>query len=51
MVFAFPHCARRVAVLFLRANGFFCRHCNRVAYGSQSDNALGPDLAQAAESR
>ena len=39
--FACPHCSRRVAVLFLRANGFFCRHCNRIAYGSQSDDALG----------
>ena len=39
--FACPHCARRVAVLFLRANGFFCRRCNRIAYGSQSDDALG----------
>jgi hypothetical protein len=39
--FACPNCARRVAVLFLRANGFFCRRCNRVVYGSQSDDALG----------
>jgi hypothetical protein len=38
--FACPRCARRVAVLFLRANGFFCRQCNRIAYGSQSDDAL-----------
>ena len=39
--FACPNCARRVAVLFVRANGFRCRQCNRVAYGSQSDDALG----------
>ena len=38
--FACPHCARRVAVLFLRANGFFCRQCSRIAYGSQSDDAV-----------
>lgn len=36
-----PRCSRRVAVLFLRANGFACRHCQRAAYASQSDDALG----------
>ena len=35
-----PHCQRRVAVLFLRS-GFVCRPCGRIAYGSQSDDALG----------
>lgn len=40
--FACPRCARRVAVLFLRGNaGFVCRHCGRVAYGSQSDDDMG----------
>lgn len=40
--FACPRCARRVAVLFLRGNaGFMCRHCGRVAYASQSEDALG----------
>lgn len=39
--FACPNCHRRVAVLFLRVNRFFCRRCNRIAYGSQSDDALG----------
>lgn len=38
--FGCPNCTRRVAVLFLRANGFFCRRCNRIAYGSQSDDAM-----------
>ena len=36
-----PRCSRRVAVLFLRANGFACRHCQRIAYGSQSDDLCG----------
>ena len=39
--FACPHCARRVAVLYLRTDGFLCRHCNRIVYASQSDGALG----------
>jgi hypothetical protein len=39
--FACPRCARRVAVLFLRTSGFFCRRCNRIVYSSQSDDALG----------
>lgn len=40
--FACPRCSRRVAVLFLRgAAGFMCRHCGRVAYGSQSDDDMG----------
>lgn len=39
--FGCPGCARRVAVLFLRSSGFLCRHCNRVAYASQSDDAMG----------
>lgn len=35
-----PRCQRRIAVLFLR-NGFVCRPCGRIAYGSQSEDALG----------
>ena len=33
-------CPRRVAVLYLRQGVFACRHCQRVAYSSQSDDAL-----------
>ena len=36
-----PRCQRRVAVLYLRASGFACRHCQRVAYASQSDEVIG----------
>lgn len=40
--FTCPRCWRCVAVLFLRGNaGFICRHCGRIAYGSQSDDAMG----------
>ncbi len=40
--FACPRCGRRVAVLFLRGNsGFICRHCGRIAYSSQSEDATG----------
>lgn len=35
-----PRCARRIAVLFLRDGKFRCRHCGRVAYASQSDDAI-----------
>lgn len=34
--FGCPRCGGRVAVLFLRSNGFACRRCQRVAYASQS---------------
>jgi hypothetical protein len=34
--FVCPIRGERVAVLFLRAGRFACRHCQRVAYGSQS---------------
>ncbi len=37
--FACPHCAARVAVLYLRRGGFYCRRCARVAYSSQSEDA------------
>ena len=36
-----PRCWRRVAVLYLRSSGFACRHCQRVTYASQSDDAVG----------
>jgi hypothetical protein len=36
-----PVCSRRVAVLYQRSARFACRHCQRVAYGSQSEDALG----------
>lgn len=39
--FACPHCARRVAVIYLRRGGFYCRKCARVAYYSQSEDACG----------
>lgn len=39
--FGCPRCGRRVAVLYLRNLGFGCRHCCRVAYASQSEDALG----------
>ncbi len=38
--FSCPRCARRVAVLYLRRGFFACRHCQRVAYSSQSEDAL-----------
>jgi hypothetical protein len=34
--FVCPVRGERVAVLYLRAGRFACRHCQRVAYGSQS---------------
>jgi hypothetical protein len=39
--FQCPRCGRRVAVLFLRSGNFMCRHCGRVAYASQSADAMG----------
>lgn len=38
---ACPCCERRVAVIYLRGGRFLCRHCNRVTYLSQSEDALG----------
>ena len=38
--FKCPCCARRVAMLYLRGGRFACRLCKRVAYSSQSDDAL-----------
>jgi hypothetical protein len=39
--FACPNCAARVAVLYLRRGGFYCRNCARVAYYSQSEDQTG----------
>lgn len=39
--FCCPRCPKRVAVLYLRAGRFACRHCQRVAYSSQSEDVLG----------
>lgn len=38
---ACPRCHRRVAVIYLRGGLFLCRHCNRVAYTSQSEDEVG----------
>ena len=35
-----PRCAKRVALLYLRANGFACRRCQRITYASRSDDAI-----------
>jgi hypothetical protein len=39
--FQCPRCARQVAVLYLRSGRFACRHCQRVAYSSQSEDVMG----------
>lgn len=39
--FACPRCGRRVAILYLRGGYFACRLCKRVAYSSQSEDAIG----------
>jgi hypothetical protein len=36
-----PRCRHRVAMLYMRAGQFACRHCQRVSYASQSHDALG----------
>lgn len=38
--FCCTRCARRVAVLYLRGGRFACRHCQRLAYSSQSEDAI-----------
>ncbi len=38
--FSCPRCARPVAVLYMRAGRFACRHCQRVAYSTQSEDVL-----------
>ncbi len=39
--FSCPRCARPVAVLYMRSGRFACRHCQRVAYSSQSEDVMG----------
>lgn len=39
--FSCPHCGRRVAVLYMRSKHFACRHCHRLAYGSQAADKCG----------
>ena len=39
--FGCPHCRARVAVLYMRRGGFYCRNCARVAYYSQSEDECG----------
>lgn len=39
--FACPHCMARVAVIYFRRGGFYCRKCARVAYYSQSEDTIG----------
>lgn len=38
--FQCPRCARQVALLYMRAGRFACRHCQRVAYSSQSEDVM-----------
>ena len=38
--FECPRCSKRVAVLYLRSGRFACRHCQRVAYSSQSEDTM-----------
>lgn len=38
---ACPNCRARVALLYLRRGGFYCRSCARVAYYSQSEDVSG----------
>ena len=38
--FQCPRCARKVAVLYMRSGRFGCRHCQRVAYSSQSEDVM-----------
>jgi hypothetical protein len=39
--FECPGCGKRKAVLYLRQSAFKCRNCARVAYRSQSEDAIG----------
>ena len=38
--FLCPRCDKRIATLFMRNGSFACRHCQKVAYSSQSDSAI-----------
>ncbi len=39
--FECPRCCKRTAVLYLRGNRFLCRYCQKIAYVSQSQDAIG----------
>lgn len=39
--FRCPRCAARVAVLYMSGARFACRHCQHVAYASQSEDPIG----------
>lgn len=39
--FRCPRCGERVALLYMRGTRFACRHCQRVSYASQSEDAVG----------
>lgn len=39
--FGCPHCSARVAVIYMRRGGFYCRKCSQVSYYSQSEDAIG----------
>ena len=39
--FGCPNCHARVAVIYMRRGGFYCRKCAQVAYYSQSEDPLG----------
>ena len=38
--FQCPRCARQVALLYMRSGRMACRHCQRVAYSSQSEDVM-----------
>ena len=38
--FVCPHCYQRKAKLYMRRGYFACRHCHKVAYNSQSQDAI-----------
>ena len=44
-----PQCWRRVAKLYLRGSRFKCRHCQRIAYASQSEDLIGRGWRQQAK--
>ena len=39
--FGCPNCGARVAVIYMRRGGFYCRKCARVNYYSQSEDDCG----------
>ncbi len=38
--FLCPHCGKRSAILYLTSGTFACRHCSKLAYASQSEDAI-----------